>query len=253
MQAVSCVSALESAGSHQCALSASDSLALYGNDSHAGLRPEECDLVISLGGDGAVLRAAQTAIRAGKPLFGINSGRLGYLCAMPFEQIGRFDEILNECRISARGILSVTIGDRVIPAVNDLVIAKQRFGETVEMTVRIDEEEPFRLRGDGLIIATPTGSTAYNYSAGGPVLEPTVSAIALTPICSHEQMTHTNVIGASHCITVMARADKGAIYADGNAVGDMAEPVTARYIPDALQLYVRHEPVCMMGGFMSRK
>ncbi len=80
-----------------------------------------------------------------------------------------------------------------------------------------------------------------------------MSAIALTPICSHEQMTHTNVIGASHCITVMARADKGAIYADGNAVGDMAEPVTARYIPDALQLYVRHEPVCVMGDFMSRK
>ncbi len=239
-QAMQCFHLLSESG-HTCAVSAGDSLRLFGGESGAAFAPGECDLIVSLGGDGSVLRAAQLALAWNKPLLGINSGRLGWLCAMDFDEIRQFDTTLAHCELSQGKLLAFTYGGEVFRAVNDVVIGKRNFGGTVDLDVAVDEGGPARLRGDGLIIATPTGSTAYNLSAGGPLLDTGLGAVLLTPICPHGSFSRCVAVRDDRTIQVTVRNDHAGLYADGRYVGDLDGTLSVHLAQKPLLIYTRKE------------
>jgi len=243
-QAIVCLSALEKSG-HSCALLEADSYKLLGDDCYMRFAPAESDVIVSLGGDGAVLRAAQTALLYEKPLIGINSGRLGYLCAVNYSDIGSFDQILTSCEYHRRMILEYDYNDETRYALNDVVVAKKNFGETVALSLLIDKEENTRIRGDGLIISTPTGSTAYNLSAGGPVVSPDAHSFVVTPICSHMAGAYPIVMGEDRVLSVMMeRSCRADLFADGHRIGNIDREVTIRKSSRSLYL-------CSKGSFFS--
>ncbi len=239
-QAERCFQSLTSCG-HTCAVSSGDSLRLFGGRGRNAFGPSECDMIISLGGDGSVLRAAQLALRYGKPLLGINSGRLGWLCALRFDEIEDFDSVLAKCRLSRRSVLGFEYSGETIYAVNDVVVGKRSFGGAVDLDITIGKESALHLRGDGLITATPTGSTAYNLSAGGPVLDTAMNAFALTPICPHGCFERSVVIDDSRSVFVSVRNDLAGLYADGRHVGNLDGELILSRAEKMLDLYSRRE------------
>lgn len=159
------------------------------NDTDIG---QTIDLGIVVGGDGTMLNAGRSLAKHNIPLVGINMGRLGFLADISAGSMRReIDEILQgQYVIEERMMLraDVDVGSRVVhtaTAFNDVVISKGEQARIIEFRVWADGELVTKLRGDGVIIATPTGSTAYALSAGGPILHPTLPAIALVPICPH--------------------------------------------------------------------
>lgn len=248
-QAARCFRRLEACG-HACAVSRGDSLRLFGGEGGAAFGPEACDVIVSLGGDGSVLRAAQLALQWDKPLLGINSGRLGWLCAMDFDGIDRFDAILAGCRRSEKRLLSFEYGGETYRALNDIVVGKRNFGSTVDLDVTVGEGRPARLRGDGLIIATPTGSTAYSLSAGGPILDADLNAFLLTPICPHGSFNHPIAVDDSKRLRVAVRNESVGVYADGRYVGELDSAVTVERAQETLTVYTRgsRNPLDMMAG-----
>lgn len=230
---------LEEVCGHECALSVQNSGKLFSDGRMARFSPDQADMILSVGGDGSVLRAAKLALQTGKPLLGINSGRLGYLCAVSFGDLEDFNRILPTLTLSDRALLETEIGGETMTAVNDIIVAKQNFGETVDLLVRVDEEETIRVRGDGLIFATPTGSTAYSLSAGGPILSSDVAGYVMTPICAHASFTHPVVLGPSQSVNVSERNKVAVLYMDGAQAGTVDEPVTIRLSGKTLALYAR--------------
>jgi len=241
-----CVRTLTEKGGHEVALSPEDrerleqgeGSGLAGNISRYS--PEESELIVSLGGDGSVLRAAQIAARSGRPLVGVNSGRRGYLCAMEAEELEAFDAILAGCSPTKRMLLEFSANGVSHYALNDVVAAKKNYGETVDLTVTISGGDTARLRADGLILATPTGSTAYNLSAGGPVLDPETELTVLTPVCAHGAFGHSVVLPGSTSVSVSELNDGASVYADGRFVCDLSGKLTARIAPVKLTLYTRN-------------
>ncbi|MBR0464461.1 MAG: NAD(+)/NADH kinase [Clostridia bacterium] len=234
-----CARVLQSRCGHVCAMSPEDSRCLYGDGRLTDFDAGDSDLIVSLGGDGSVLRAAQTAVRAGRPLLGINSGRLGYLCAMNLSDIADFDKNIAGCALSERKMLSVTHQGRESFALNDIVIGKSAFGETVDLDVTPEGYETFHLRGDGLIVATPTGSTAYNLSAGGPIVDSGLPVVLLTPVCVHGNALRPMVIDENRCIRVAARNGSAGVFSDGRQAGTLDEPITIRCGVRTLMIYTR--------------
>lgn len=238
-QAARCKEALEKQG-HCCALSEEDAECLFGKrEKGAAFTVEESDLIVSLGGDGAVLRAAQVAIASGKGLVGINGGRLGFLCVATADQIDHFDEILRWCKPSERFLLEFTYASKTYYAVNDVVIAKNSFGASVDLTVSVEGFGEYPVRGDGIILSTPTGSTAYNHSAGGPILDVASDVIALTPICAHHGNTRTVITKAGNAIGVRERNNTAVIFADGNQIGKICPDFQVHRSTQNLVLYMR--------------
>ena len=221
------VRALERGLEAQCALSSQDSQIVFGCPDYAGFSPDECDFIVSVGGDGAVLRAAQTALRADKPLLGINGGRLGYLCALDLKDIESITpETLMGWPLSQRTLLTFSNETGEHWALNDVVIGKHGFGETVELHIQSGDAMELSLRGDGVILATPTGSTAYNLSAGGPILMPDAACFTLTPICAHFSQRCARVLSDSSTIVLSRRPSTEAdVYADGVPQGPLNQPL----------------------------
>jgi NAD+ kinase len=154
--------------------------------------PEGCDLVIVLGGDGTLLSAARAIGRREIPLFPVNLGGLGFLTAITVDDV--FPELeralLAEHRIAKRRMMHVEVrrGEKVIAtydALNDAVINKVSIARMIDLDTHVDEQFVCAYKADGLIISTPTGSTAYSLSAGGPIIFPAVPALCITPICPH--------------------------------------------------------------------
>jgi len=150
--------------------------------------PKSVNWVVVLGGDGTMLGAARKLGRYGLPILGVNLGGLGFLTGIPLERLypviemmieGRLEvesRMMLENRVLRKGILRFHV-------LNDVVINKRTLARIIDLDVTINEEFLTTFRADGLIIATPTGSTAYNLSAGGPILYPTMETFVLTPIC----------------------------------------------------------------------
>ena len=146
------------------------------------------DLVVVLGGDGTLLSVAHLAARAGVPVMGVNLGRLGFLTEIPVSEATlTLDKFLagDAALVSPRWLLEARNANAVSYCLNDVVITKGALARMIEFTILIDGKDVATLKADGLIVSTPTGSTAYSLSAGGPILHPQVPAIVLTPICPH--------------------------------------------------------------------
>jgi len=146
------------------------------------------DLVVVLGGDGTLLSVAHHAAQAGVPVMGVNLGRLGFLTEIPVsEAVQTLDRFLagDTSLISPRWLLEARTASAAAFCLNDVVITKGAVARMIELAISVDGKDVATLKADGLIVSTPTGSTAYSLSAGGPILHPQVPAILLTPICPH--------------------------------------------------------------------
>jgi NAD+ kinase len=154
--------------------------------------PNHCDLVIVIGGDGTLLHAARVLARQNAPLLGINLGRLGFLVDItPDQMLPHLDAILDgHFEQEHRFLLEVNMGDETPPehavlAFNDVVLHKWSIARMIEFETYVDGQLVNDQRSDGLIVSTPTGSTAYALAGGGPLLHPTLNAIVMVPICPH--------------------------------------------------------------------
>lgn len=174
----------------------------------------ECDTILVLGGDGTLLGAAREAAVAGIPLLGINLGSLGFLTGTPFPEARTVLAHLfaGEVRIDERLLLASEVvrgGANVARhhCLNDAVINKGAMARVVSIEVAVDGRPLTTFRADGLILATPTGSTAYCMAAGGPILTPGLDCLALVPICPHTLTHRPLVLSADASVEITLRAD----------------------------------------------
>jgi len=190
-----------------------------------------------LGGDGALLRAAKTALKADKPLIGINSGRLGYLCALEIEDILKTAEFTARNTPKELSVLQFTHEGTTYYALNDVVVAKINFGETVDLTLSVNYANSSKLRGDGIIVATPTGSTAYNLSAGGPVVDLDAPVYVITPICTHMKEAYSQVVAEDKPVQISVNHRYAKVYVDGVMIGKVEDSITVKVSEKKLRLY----------------
>ena len=162
---------------------------------------QSCDLVVALGGDGTILRALHRMGGKIPPIFGINLGSLGFLTGVSSEEWSDAVEsiVAGNYRLSARSLLRVELerDGRVTETflgLNDAVVSRGHHSQLIKIEVRVDGEELCVYNADGLIVATPTGSTAYSMSAGGPLLLPDSASFVLTPICPHVLTNRSAVV-----------------------------------------------------------
>ena len=210
-------------------------------------------VVVSMGGDGTFLRAVRLAWAEDIPVLGVNYGRLGYLPDLVPDELRVALTRVFEHRaiIESRCALEVAIGDRSQPddvfthlALNEVVLEKIIFGHTVRLATSIDGEEVLTYSADGLLIATPTGSTAYNLSAGGPILSPTLRAMVVTPVAPHLSLDRSLVLTDAQRFTVEIAADRAAVLViDGEEIGRLepASTVTCRVATRPVRV-VRNDP-----------
>jgi NAD+ kinase len=163
------------------------------------------DLVVVLGGDGTLLSVAHVAARAGVPILGINMGRLGFLTEVPVKEMAMtLDAYRGGDRdvVGSRFLLEVRCQGRVHLCLNDAVINKGVLARMIQVLIQVDDKEVATAKADGLIVSTPTGSTAYSLSAGGPILQPHVPAMVVTPICPHALTFRPMVVSSESRIKV---------------------------------------------------
>ena len=163
----------------------------------------ESDLVIAVGGDGTIIHAAKKAALCKKPVLGINTGRLGYMAGLEFNELEKLSALINSNYIvQKRMLLKVTLGENIFYCLNDAVVSKGAISRMLDIIVTCNNSKDIEYRSDGLIIATPTGSTAYSLSAGGPVLDPSINGILLTPICPHSLFARPVVLNPQTIVKV---------------------------------------------------
>jgi NAD+ kinase len=181
--------------------------------------PEGCDLVIVLGGDGTLLSAVRAIGRREIPLFPVNLGGLGFLTAITVDEL--FPELeralRGEHRVAKRKLLNTEVmrEGRVIAtfdALNDAVLTKADIARMIDLDVYVDDQLVCAYKADGLIICTPTGSTAYSLSAGGPIIFPSVPAICLTPICPHMLTNRPVLVPETSRIRIVSRGPDESVY-----------------------------------------
>jgi len=184
---------------------------------------EKADIVFVVGGDGSILRAAETAILYDKPIIGINAGRLGFLSDLEESNIPDIEKLFSTgCPVEKRMVLEISKGDKVITVVNDVYVTKTKPGKTADLFVECSGREVCRYRADGILLATPDGSTAYSMSAGGPVLDTTLNAIVMTPVCPHSLITRSIVFSADKEISVSSSFSGGERKLDVVVDGEIA-------------------------------
>ena len=193
---------------------------------------QRCDLIIVVAGDGTFLSAARSLVDQDVPLLGVNLGRLGFLADVtPDEMPDRLNEILDGDYVEERRfLLDVTVergSERVFagPALNEAVTHKGSMARLVEFETYIDGHLVNSQRSDGLIVATPTGSTAYALSGGGPIVHPSLDAIVLVPICPHTLSSRPVVVGGGSVVeVVLGENAEGSVQlsCDGRTAADLA-------------------------------
>ena len=186
------------------------------------------DMVVVLGGDGTLLSMADCIAAAGKsiPILGVNFGSLGFLTEVTLPELYPSLEtvLAGQARIEERLMLASTVRPRdamtTFVALNDVVVAKTARSRMIDLSVSVGDEFVTRVKADGIIVATPTGSTAYNLAAGGPIVQPTVDALILTPIAPHTLTNRPIIIPASATVRVqphMEGRDEVFVTFDGQA------------------------------------
>lgn len=169
---------------------------------------QNADLVVCFGGDGTILHMAKSATRRGIPLLGVNIGTMGFMAELESTELDKLALLgTDSFTIENRRMLDVTVQrDRDIIfhdiSLNDVVITKGAVARIVYLAVKIDGVQALECGGDGLIVATPSGSTAYSFSAGGPIVEPEAENILITPICAHEMGARCIVAPDRRVVTV---------------------------------------------------
>ncbi len=169
-----------------------------------GNKISESDVTVAIGGDGTIIHVAKTAARFCKPVLGINAGRVGYLAGLETNALGDIIKLVTgEYSVSERMMLSVECDGKCYYCLNDAVVSKGALSRIIDVSASFNGDS-VSCRADGMIIATPTGSTAYSMSAGGPVIDPTLNCIVISPICAHSLFSRPLVLGGNYEIAVTA-------------------------------------------------
>ena len=169
---------------------------------------QDSDAVICFGGDGTILHMAKTATRHNIPILGVNIGTMGFMAELESTELGQLKRLAqDDYSIDERMMLDVTVHrDRDIIfhdiCLNDVVITKGAIARIVHLAVHCDGVQAMECSGDGVIVATPTGSTAYSLSAGGPIVEPEAHSILVTPICAHDVASRCLVASDKRVINI---------------------------------------------------
>ena len=169
---------------------------------------QNAELVICFGGDGTILHMAKAATRKNVPILGVNIGTMGFMAELESTELDQLARLANDdYTLDRRMMLDVVVQrDRDIIfhdiGLNDVVITKGAIARIAHLAVKCDGVEAMECGGDGIIVATPTGSTAYSLSAGGPIVEPEANNILITPICAHDVMSRCIVASDKRVITV---------------------------------------------------
>lgn len=196
---------------------------------------EKSDIIISLGGDGTMLSTAFHAHFYDKPVLGINLGKLGFLVEIDIKSIDKvIEEIKNkeykvEERMVIEGLCDIPSSEKLY-AVNDIVIEKGGWSKMIELTAWVDGEYVTTFSADGLIVATPTGSTGYSLSTGGPIVTPTARAITLAPISPHSLTVRPLVLSSNQEIVIKADSlfKEIQINCDGQRVFSFPPPIEVK-------------------------
>ena len=186
-------------------------------DKNNPIEAEKCDFIISIGGDGTMLRAAKIASKYNKSVIGINCGHFGYLAELEVNEIPLIKKIINnEYSVEQRKMMKITLekSGAKFTALNDTVIQRSNNSSIAEITVSSKDKPFLKVKADGIIIATPTGSTAYSMSAGGPIVDPSVDGIIVNSICAHSLFDRPVILNGNSEIKIQAktRNDEDTIY-----------------------------------------
>lgn len=189
--------------------------------------PEDVDLMIVLGGDGTLLSAARVMAGRDIPLLAVNLGHLGFLTSITVDELyPELERVMRgEHRIGIRRMLDCELVRDGKPtarysALNDVVITKAMLARMIDLDTHVDNHFVAAYKADGLIIATPTGSTAYSLSAGGPVIFPQVAAVCITPICPHMLTNRPVIVPDSAVIHILNRGEEGSFLTIDGQVGE---------------------------------
>lgn len=191
--------------------------------------PGHVDLLMSFGGDGTFLRAARLAGETATPLLGINLGSLGFLAEVRLEELPTAIEAIDagEYMLEKRRRVAAVVlrGDDIVfeaAALNDIVLNMGGTPRAVDFEVLVDDIRVGRYLADGMIVATPTGSTAYNLSAGGPIVEPSMDAVVVNPICPHTLGVRPLILGPGRVVELRLReCDAAILSADGQITAEL--------------------------------
>ena len=190
--------------------------------------PENIDLIVVVGGDGSVIDASGLAIDREIPILGINLGKVGYLTEVEVDNLSVLDRLeALDYSITEKMLLTVDFGDSCTEcnrfAVNDITVSRDSFVHIADIGVEDSIGNVVKFRADGLILATPQGSTAYSFSSGGPILAHDVASILLTPISPHSLFNRSVIFNSSEKIKITNFGDSPLnIFVDGRCVGDLA-------------------------------
>ena len=211
---------------------------------------EQADLAIVLGGDGTLLSAARHLARYRLPLVGVNQGRLGFMTDIArSDMLTCMDDLLGgkfvperRMMLSAEVIRAGQIVETSL-ALNEVVVDKGAIGRLIEFELFIDGEFIYNLRSDGLIVSTPTGSTAYSLSADGPILHPQVSGIALVPLCPHSLTNRPILVSDQNEIEIrIVRATDSRVHFDGQVTFDLRPEDVVRIRRSEFSIALLHPP-----------
>lgn len=180
---------------------------------------KNCDIAVTAGGDGTIIHTAKIAATTFKPLIGVNVGRLGFAADVEPEEINKLPRLLNgDYGVQKRMLLDITVEDENLDkksylAVNDAIIARGQLSRIIDLQVYLNDAKITAYRADGLLFSTPTGSTAYSLSAGGPIIEPEMECVLMTPVCPHSLFSRSVLFDNQSVLTV-----KTSLSDDCNAV-----------------------------------
>ena len=169
---------------------------------------QDCEALVCLGGDGTILHSARLVGTCNIPLLGINTGTLGFMAELEKNELGLLSKLASDdYTVDTRMMIHVAVnrGGRIIyedNALNDAVITKGAVARVIQLTVSCDGEEAMLFDGDGVVLCTPTGTTAYSMSAGGPVVEPGAHNLIVTPICAHSMSNHSLILSREKTVDV---------------------------------------------------
>lgn len=203
------------------------------------------DVVITLGGDGTLLRGAQYAMKWDALLLGINLGRVGFLAEIDPDclEAALKSVIAGEYATQTRPVLRVSSGGDHWYAVNDVVVSRGGYARLITINALVDGESSGRYVADGLVVATPTGSTGYSLSAGGPIISPNVDCLVITPICAHTLQHRPSVVqgSADICLELLPDEQQSAsLQVDGQSRAVLTAGMSVRICKDERSLRLIH-------------
>ena len=173
----------------------------------------QSDVAVTVGGDGTIIHAAKYAARSDTPLIGVNVGRLGFAANVEKDEIGSLVKLVTgDYSVENRSLLDIEVrkphGSTHYLAVNDAVVAHGQLSKIVDLQLWLEGEKISQYRADGLLFSTPTGSTAYSLSAGGPILSPQMDCILMTPVCPHSLFSRSVLFEGGSTLSVTVKIPK---------------------------------------------